>query len=197
MVLLSSVIEVTRGVITSRFKLSPTRGQRSLDVGLYQIADLQNLDAAEPKETMAVPEQDIQQYLIRGKTVLIALVGAPLRAAVVDPRRPSIAGSNLAIARPVGIDADFLTIVLRSEGVTRQVERRLTGTTVAHLTLDALRELEIPLPSLSEQQAIAAAIRNQHSLETRVLEYLERERALTSARLEYLLHRSEIGKEQR
>lgn len=195
MALLSSVIEVTRGVITSRFKSSPTRGQESLEVGLYQIADLQDLDAADPKETVVVPEKDIQPYLIRGRTVLIALVGAPLRAAVARHSRPTVAGSNLAVARPIGIDADFLTIVLRSQGVTRQVERRLTGTTVAHLSLDALRQLEIPLPSLDEQRAIAHAMHNQHLLERRILEYLECERTLASARLEYLLQRSAAGKE--
>ena len=199
LVSLSEVASLVRGVTTTRFKAAPQDLKPTVEVGLYQIADLHSLESKNPKDVLRVEKSEIKRYLLHTGDVLVSLVGAPLKASVVTSDRTEIAGANVGIVQPFThlINPYFLAIVLRSESVTRQVEQRLTGTTVPHFALDALKQINIPFLRLEQQASIVSAVKTQQEFERNLQECLDRERALSSARLEYLLHRDESIKETR
>ncbi len=85
-------------------------------------------------------------------------IGIP--ALVVEDMPDVLCGYHLALARPkVGmIAASFMAKVLLSPAIRRQFARIANGVTRFGLTLQATRSLLIPLPSITEQYAIAAML---------------------------------------
>ncbi len=71
-----------------------------------------------------------------------------------------LCGYHLGLARPKTNFADgaFLAEMLRSPAAGKQFARIANGVTRFGLTLDATRNLPIPLPPLAEQRAIAATL---------------------------------------
>ena len=85
-------------------------------------------------------------------------IGIP--ALVVEDMPEVLCGYHLALARPKVdmIAASFMAKVLLSPAIRRQFARIANGVTRFGLTLEATRSLLIPLPSLPEQQEIAALL---------------------------------------
>ncbi|MEO3479214.1 restriction endonuclease subunit S [Phaeobacter sp. CAU 1743] len=70
----------------------------------------------------------------------------------------AFAGGDIIVFRPNGPDPRFLAYMLNSAPIAKQKAQRAQGDAVVHIYPDALRRLSLPLPSLHEQQAIAAAL---------------------------------------
>lgn len=65
--------------------------------------------------------------------------------------------SSLAILRPKRkkLESRFLTYVLESPEGAQQIHAQYVGAALRRITLDAINELELPVPQLKEQAAIA------------------------------------------
>jgi restriction endonuclease S subunit len=73
--------------------------------------------------------------------------------------------SSLAILRPKhDVDPDFLGHALRSPKVLEEALRRKTGSAIRRIILSDLKQVRIPLPSLSEQRRIAAILGKANDL---------------------------------
>lgn len=85
-------------------------------------------------------------------------IGIP--ALVVEDMPNVLCGYHLALARPKVdmIAASFMAKVLLSFAIRKQFARIANGVTRFGLTLEATRSLLIPLPSITEQYAIAAVL---------------------------------------
>lgn len=70
----------------------------------------------------------------------------------------AFAGGDIIVFRPNGPDPRFLAYMLNSAPIAKQKAQRAQGDAVVHIYPDALSRLSLPLPSLHEQQAIAAAL---------------------------------------
>jgi len=68
------------------------------------------------------------------------------------------AGSDIVILSPVGHDAKFLGYLLNEEPVVRQKARFGQGDAVVHISARNLAEVEIRIPSIDEQRAVAAVL---------------------------------------
>jgi len=75
---------------------------------------------------------------------------------VVDTDRPFAVLSSLAILRPRrdAVDPKYFGHVLRSPSVLDDALRRKTGSAIRRVILSDLKNVRIPLPSLSEQRRI-------------------------------------------
>lgn len=145
------------------------------DVAPYRMVNVRNLDGlsvdsdlSEEQLRREIPEQ----YLLRQGDVVVALRGSTLKASVVpNEAADSLASQNLAVIRPQPtVDAVFLAGLLRSRWIQRilsglYVQSGVQAQAVPVLTVKQLRELEIPLPSLEEQQKLAAAFLAAEQLE--------------------------------
>ncbi|WP_276784151.1 restriction endonuclease subunit S [Thalassolituus oleivorans] len=92
--------------------------------------------------------------------ILFCLRGSLGKFAIVDESilRGAIA-SSLVIIRPKNqLDHDFLKNYLRSSSCGKEIERFENGAAQPNLSAKDLKEFEIPLPPLAEQQRIAAIL---------------------------------------
>lgn len=94
--------------------------------------------------------------------VVIAWDGA--NAGTVSCNLDGYIGSTLAVLRPSTqqLFAPYLSRFL--EGKFDYLQKNSTGATVPHVSRDVLENLELPLPSLNEQQRIAALLEQADSL---------------------------------
>lgn len=101
-----------------------------------------------------------RRTLLRGGELLVSLVGNPGQVALVPP---AMAGAN--IARQVGlvrlrpsIDAQFALYYLSSPMGQSALGAQSLGSVQQVINLRDLKRVEIPLPPLNEQRAIAAVL---------------------------------------
>ena len=133
--------------------------------GLFRITD--TLDAA------------FKRSRLRGGEILLSIQGTIGRTAIVPL---DLAGANISrtIARiDVGdrIDATFMRHWLLSTAGQRALEDTVTGTTRDSLNIGALRLIQIPVPTRSEQGRIAAildSVDEAIAASTRLIVKLER-----------------------
>ncbi len=70
-----------------------------------------------------------------------------------------VCGYHLGIARPRnGVSGAYLTHAIRSRKLRQQFVRRANGAIRFGLTLESMRQVELPLPGLERQVAIAGAL---------------------------------------
>ena len=101
--------------------------------------------------------------------------------------QPAYAGGDLIVLRTSGQDAVYLAHLLNTPVAARQKARMAQGDTVVHIRGDHLAEVEFPLPSLPEQQAIATILYDMDA-EIAALEHrLDKTRAIKQGMMQQLL----------
>lgn len=99
----------------------------------------------------------------------------------------AFAGGDIVILRPVASDAKFLGYYLNSAQVQRQKASLGQGDAVVHISASALASIELVMPSLPEQTAIATVLSDMDA-ELAVLEQrLAKTRALKQGMMQELL----------
>jgi type I restriction enzyme S subunit len=68
------------------------------------------------------------------------------------------AGSDIVILSPSGHDPLFLAYLMNSSSVARQKARLGQGDAVVHISARELGRMEVPVPGLEEQRAIAVVL---------------------------------------
>ena len=98
-----------------------------------------------------------------------------------------ILGGDILIIRPYRgrVFGTFLSYVIRRE--ENQVLQFVTGTTVYHLYGSDMRKFKLKLPSISEQTAIAEALREMDAELTALEQRREKTRAIKQAMMQELL----------
>jgi hypothetical protein len=90
--------------------------------------------------------------------VVLQSRGTSFRAAVIEKTgMPLVASGQVYVLRPDSgrIDSRFLTLYLNLPQTQRALRQIAAGTYIPNITKDSLLQLEIPLPPLSAQRAIA------------------------------------------
>ena len=104
----------------------------------------------------------------------------------------TVSGANLtqgtARLSPSGrVDSTYLLYSLRSQRALRQGDLAAKGSTFREITLEALRQIELPIAPLPEQRAIAAALSDVDSLLAKLGQFIVKKRDLKQATMQQLL----------
>lgn len=107
--------------------------------------------------------------------------------AFVDDRE-AYAGGDIVILSPRSASSEYLGYLLNSPQVTRQKASRGQGDAVVHISASALGAVVIPVPPLSEQRAIAAALGDADVLLDGLDRLIAKKRDLKQAAMQQLLN---------
>lgn len=131
--------------------LAPYLGNSNVRWGQFDLADLAQMKF-EPHEA--------ERYGIRDGDLIVCEGGEPGRCAIWREQLPGMKIQKaLHRVRPKnGLNNYYLFYWFMHAGRTGHLEPYFTGTTIKHLTGKALAELQIPLPPLKEQRAIAETL---------------------------------------
>ena len=115
-------------------------------------SDLPHISTLDPK---------LEKQCLRTGDLVMSKNGAPFKIAVAEvPEGQTIlTNGNLYILRldQEHVSPYYVAAFLASEDGKELMSRMVVGTTIPNLPLKNLKDIEIPLPSLDEQQAIADA----------------------------------------
>lgn len=106
--------------------------------------------------------------------------------AFVDDRE-AYAGGDIVILSPRSASSEYLGYLLNSPRVTRQKASRGQGDAVVHISASALGAVVIPVPPVSEQRAIAAALGDVDALLDGLDRLIAKKRDLKQAAMQQLL----------
>ncbi len=115
---------------------------------------------------------------------------APLgEVCAVPPNRKVCLGQRMMLYRPSPdrTSSNFLLYSLMSEPVRENLFRKIGGSTVGHAKVDDIRFLQVPLPPLPEQRAIAEALSDVDGLLGGLDRLIAKKRDLKQAAMQQLL----------
>ena len=121
------------------------------NIGEYEI-DYSELDYIEEEE------RKVSNYLLNSGDLLIPARGTAIRIAIFEEQSfPVIASSNVIVIRANDgrLSTTFLKLFLDSPLGRKMLLARQQGTTVMNISYKELNDIEIPLPTIEEQEEIA------------------------------------------
>jgi type I restriction enzyme, S subunit len=136
-------------------------------VRIVRVKDLKDgqIDVRHPLKVAPSVSARHARTVLRGGELLISIVGTIGEAAVVPA---SLAGWNvaraIAVVRPSGVSADWISLALRTRDVRTAMLGMLNTTVQATLNLADLKGLQIPMPPEHLRAAIVEVI---HALDSK------------------------------
>lgn len=126
---------------------------------LIRIGDLSDdgrLHATEPN-LVSLDPATAARFALRPNDVLLAARGTRMTAAIFEGTFPAVVGSQFLVIRPhpEAVLPTYLHWFLNLSYTQENLNTRARGTYVRSLPASSLGELEIPLPPLPRQRAIA------------------------------------------
>lgn len=97
------------------------------------------------------------------------------------------AGGDIVILTPKSTNSTYLGYALNSPSVIRQKASKGQGDAVVHITPHSLGEVVLPIPSQSEQSAIAMALSDMDALLESLNSLIAKKRAIKQAAIQQLL----------
>jgi type I restriction enzyme S subunit len=124
----------------------------------------------------------------RAGDILTVRTGYPGTSAVVRPEHAGCNCIDILITRPSKkVDSDYLAIWINSSFGKKQVLRGQGGLAQQHFNVADMRELRVALPLLTEQQTIAAALRDTDALIDALERLIAKKHDLKQAAMQQLL----------
>ena len=149
---LGNVAEVFRGKAVSKKDPSGNIGVINIsNVGEYDI-DYSSLDHLQEEE------RKVSNYILQEGDVLLPARGTAIRTAVFHTQGyPCIASANLIVIRPDPkmLNSTYLKIFLDSPIGNKIISSAQQGMVIMNISYKDLKVLEIPLPALDKQEAVA------------------------------------------
>ena len=158
--------ELGKMLDASKNKGVPRQYLRNINVrwGSFDLSDLLE---------MRIQDSEIERYSICKGDLVVCEGGEPGRCAIWREDEPVFFQKALHRVRPFVASSEFLYYLFRAIMATAQMEKYYTGTTIKHLTGQALKSLPVPLPPSNEQVRI---IEKLHQLSA-FLDYMEKTQA--------------------
>jgi type I restriction enzyme S subunit len=96
--------------------------------------------------------------LVRQGDVIVSTVRTYLRAIapIIGSETNTVVSTGFAVMRPRSVNAAYLAYILRAEFVISEIISRSVGVSYPAINASAISHISVPIPSLSEQQAIVA-----------------------------------------
>ena len=126
-------------------------------IRLVDIVD-HRINAANVKYLRPEIHKQIASYIVSGHDVCLAIVGHTIGLVFYVDQKWH--GANLTenaarITNFKGVDPRFLFYVLASSHGLEQIKARAVGSAQGKLPIYSIRDIEVPIPALDEQRAIA------------------------------------------
>lgn len=145
----------------------------------------------EPTRTMSTTEQaakGLSVFQLKPGDIVIGRRGDMGRCAMVLEHQSGwLCGTGSMIIRPLGFDAGFLQRVLSSRRVISDIEDASVGTTMVNLNQSTLYTLNVQMPPVPEQCAIASALSDMDALLDGLDRLIAKKRDLKQAAMQQLL----------
>lgn len=135
----------------------PTQYLRNINVrwGKFDLNDLASMD---------IRPEELERVVAVPGDIIACEGGEPGRSAVWHGPGTIALQKALHRIRPMrAVDPRYLAALLHYLALSRSLDSLFTGTTIRHLPQEKLRLVPVPLPPLSEQGRIVAAIEAQFS----------------------------------
>lgn len=149
---LGTVASIFRGKAVNRKFPNGSIGVVNIsNIGEYEI-DYTGLDYIDEEE------RKVTNYLLQDGDLLIPARGTAIRVAVFKEQAyPCIASSNVIVIRAIdeSLSTTYLKLFFDSPLGRKMLVTRQQGTAVMNISYKELNNIEIPLPSMEEQKAIA------------------------------------------
>ena len=100
---------------------------------------------------------------------------------------PTYAGGDIIVLKDSGQDAVYLAHLLNAPVAVRQKARMAQGDAIVHIRADHLAEVELPLPPLPEQRAVAAVLSDMDAEIAALDHRLDKTRAIRQGMMQQLL----------
>ena len=101
--------------------------------------------------------------------------------------KEAYAGGDIVILSQIGQDSMYLGYLMNHQSIATQKARMGQGDAVVHIGARHLRQLQIPLPPIHEQTAIAAALSDVDVLIASLDKFIAKKRDLKQAAMQQLL----------
>lgn len=144
-----------------------------------------------PNATMSVSEEAARRltdFRIKPGEIIIGRRGDMGRCAVVDEGHAGwMCGTGSMLIRPRLDHPDFLQRILSSTVVIKAIEDASVGSTMINLNQATLSRLNIQIPPIEEQDAIATALSDMDALLDGLDRLITKKRAIKQATMQQLL----------
>jgi restriction endonuclease S subunit len=129
------------------------------DVAVIQMKDIDDANLLHTEGTIRVAlPKGKSQHLLRAGDLLFRSRGRSNGAAqVLDGMGPAVLSAPMLLIRPRDVLPAYLCWYLNAEATQAKLAATAAGTSVRMISAEALRGLEVPLPSLVAQQQIVQA----------------------------------------
>jgi len=160
---------------------------RDINLATYAL----NVDSALRTNDFPGP----QKYLLEKGDVLIVSKGKNSPAVVFDSASKNVVASSAFVivrAIPEQLNPYYLAWYLGQTDTQNYFLSRKSGTTVLNLPIEAIKNMEIPLPSINRQETYGNLYRNTTRLKATQLKILEKESLLIDINISHLLKQGSL-----
>ena len=178
---LGTVASIFRGKAVNRKDPNGNIGVVNIsNIGDYEV-DYSSLDHLDEEE------RKVTNYLLQTGDLLIPARGTAIRVAIFKEQSyPCIASSNVIVIRSTddNFSTTFLKLFFDSPLGRKMLVTRQQGTAVMNISYKELNNIEIPLPSVDEQKAIAEEYEKELETYKKAIQAAENRWSSTLARLQ-------------
>ncbi len=178
---LGEVAEIFRGKAVSKKDTNGDIGVVNIsNIGQFEV-DYSNLDKLDEEE------RKVQNYILQDGDVLIPARGTAIRSAVFEKQNyPCIASSNVIIIRPDQrkLNSTYLKIFIDSPIGNSLISSLQQGMTVMNISYKDLKVLEVPFPTLEEQERIAKEYKESYETYVKTISEAEKQWQDTLSKLQ-------------
>ena len=144
---------------------------------------------------MKMEENEIEKYQVKKGDLLICEGGEPGRCAIWKSEQTIAFQKALHRVRPKDeIITEFLMYFISFITTTGAIKPFFTGTGIKHLTGESLNKIPVPVPSISEQEIIVAAIESRLSVCDKLEQIVDETLAKAAALRQSILKKAFAGK---
>ncbi|WP_085508981.1 restriction endonuclease subunit S [Thalassobacillus devorans] len=103
-----------------------------------------------------INDKDFKRYKLKNNDVVVARMGSVGKSQIIKHPEPSVFASYLIRLKVnKSLDANYLSLFMKSPLYWNQVTSNSKGTTRANINTKGLKNLNVPLPAINEQKRIA------------------------------------------
>jgi len=149
------------------------------DVAVIQMKDIDDANQPHPEDAIrvALPKGKTHHLLRAGDLLFRSRGRSNGVAQVLEGIGPAVLSAPMLLIRPHGVLPEYLYWYINTPATQAQLSALAEGTSVRMISAEALKTLEVPLPSLAAQQRIAqsaALAEQEQSLLARIANLRQR-----------------------
>lgn len=176
-------------IIRPRQHATASSGSNVFEVQTLDLPEFGYLTQASKEALFDLESPKANTYFLRDKDILLSFRGTIGKVAIVKDAHPAgedgwIAGQSFVILRagkPTKYPPEALVVYLRSEIGQALLNRIAVGATMSSIQLSALKELEIPIPSLDEMNRMVQVFVQEAQLQSEIQRLRDQQATLAAS----------------